>query len=235
MEDRHYTRPDLSHVETWIFDLDNTLYPSAINLFAQIDRRMGKFIAREFNISFTEAHKLQKKYYREYGTTLTGLIKHHSISPDSYMAFVHDIDVSAIGPSVELSRSLSALQGRKLVFTNASIEHAERVMTILDVRYHFDDIFDSTDADYVPKHENRTFDRFLAKTGVASERAAMFDDLERNLVPARALGMTTVWVRASTERSVPDFGDGSERQFAHIDYIADDLVSFLTFMRHRGA
>ncbi len=234
MKNEEAERPDLSHVETWVFDMDNTLYSAEIDLFAQIDQRMGEFIAREFNISFTEARQLQKKYYGAYGTTLTGLIKHHEISPDAYMDFVHDIDLSAIDPNPVLDRLLGAIQGRKIVFTNASLAHAERIMSVLNVAHHFDEVFDSADASFVPKHEPDAFYRFVAKTGIETDTAAMFDDLERNLAPARALGMTTVWVRAAASHSAPSSAAIRYEQLAHINHIAENLESFLGSMQHRG-
>jgi len=183
------------HVETWVFDLDNTLYPAECNLFSQIDHRMGAFIAETLDLSLEDAHALRKQYYFEHGTTLAGLIRQHNVKPHDFLDFVHDIDLAVVDPSPELGAAIAALPGRKLVFTNGCRNHAERVTAKLGVRDLFEDIFDIHALEYVnPKPSLEGFRRFFAAHNIAAERAALFDDLPHNLETAHALGMTTIWI-----------------------------------------
>lgn len=183
------------HVDTWVFDLDNTLYPAECDLFAQIDRRMGAFIAKTLEMSLDDAHALRHRYYVEHGTTLAGLIRQHGVKPHDFLDYVHDIDLDVVDASPELGAAIEALPGRKLVFTNGCRKHAERVTAKLGVRHLFDDIFDIHALEYVnPKPSREGFDRFVAAHGIESSRAAIFDDLPHNLETAHALGMTTIWI-----------------------------------------
>lgn len=218
-------RPDLDHVETWIFDLDNTLYPASSNLFAQVDRRIGEFIAGYFDLPLDEAKRKQKAYYRDYGTTLRGLMTEHDVDPVAFLDYVHDIDVTPITPSAALDAALADLPGRKLIYTNGSTRHAENVIGRLGVAHRFEGIFDIVAADYVPKPDPRPYAAMVERHGVDPTRAAMVEDIARNLVPAAALGMTTVWVRSEADWSHPDgpgIGTG-----AHIHHVVDDLVAWL--------
>ncbi len=183
------------HVETWVFDLDNTLYPAECDLFAQIDHRMGAFIAETLGLTLDDAHALRKQYYFEHGTTLAGLIRLHGVKPHDFLDYVHDIDLDVVDPSPELGAAIEALPGRKLVFTNGCRKHAERVTTKLGVRDLFEDIFDIHALEYVnPKPSLEGFNRFLAAHDIVAQRAALFDDLPHNLETAHALGMTTIWI-----------------------------------------
>ncbi len=227
--------PDLSHIETWVFDLDNTLYPAEINLFAQVDQRMGDFIARELNLTFEQARLVQKQYYAEHGTTLTGLMTVHGIEPESFLDYVHDIDVSMIKPSAQLDELLGELKGRKIVFTNGSITHAQRVIAALDIGHQFDEIYDIAAANYVPKHEAQAFEQFVDKAGFEPKSAAMFDDIAKNLQPAHARGVTTIWIRTRRDWGVPrEFLKQEQGDKSFVDHEADDLLSFLRIMRHAG-
>lgn len=183
------------HVKTWVFDLDNTLYPADCDLFSQIDKRMGAFIADAFDLSIEDAHALRQRYYFEHGTTLAGLIRLHGVCPDSFLDYVHDIDLDVVAPSPELVVAIDALPGRKFVFTNGSRKHAEAVAEKLGVLDHFEDIFDIRALDFVnPKPTREAFDRFTGTHGIETANAAMFDDLPHNLETAQAIGMTTVWI-----------------------------------------
>lgn len=189
------TATGFNHVETWVFDLDNTLYPAACDLFSQIDRRMGAFIAEALDMSVEDAHDLRHRYYVEHGTTLAGLIRLHDVCPDSFLDYVHDIDLGVVAPAPELGAAIDALPGRKLVFTNGSRKHAEAVSAKLGVLDRFEDIFDIHALGYVdPKPTRAAFDRFVSAHGIKGQEAAMFDDLPHNLETAHALGMTTVWI-----------------------------------------
>jgi len=226
---------DLTHIETWVFDLDNTLYPAEVNLFAQVDRRMGEFIARELDLSYDQARIVQKTYYRDHGTTLTGLIKHHGIAPEAFLDYVHDIDVSMIKPSAELDRTLGQLPGRNIVFTNGSLAHAERVIGALDIGHHFEEIYDITVGDFVPKHEPETFSRFVERAAFEPGSAVMFDDIAKNLLPAHTLGMTTVWIRTETDWGAPrDPHAPTMDDHSHVDFEGPNLLEVLRRIRHAG-
>ncbi len=213
--------PVLDDVEVWIFDLDNTLYPPHCNLFEQVDRRMAEFISRFLGIDRTAARRLQKRYFREHGTTLNGLMINHGLEPDGYLEYVHDIDVSPVPPSPELDAALARLPGRKIVYTNGSRAHAERVMHRLGVAARFEDIFDIVAADYRPKPDPAAYRALVARFAIDPVRAVMVEDIPRNLEPAHALGMTTVWVRRAHAWST-----GGE-EGAHIHHTTDDLVAWL--------
>lgn len=185
----------LDHVDVWVFDLDNTLYPADSNLFGQVHKRMGQFIVERFSLTWEDARALQKRYFQEYGTTLRGLMTVDGVDPADYLAFVHDIDVTAVPPSPGLEASLGRLEGRKIVFTNGSVSHAERVLDRLGVTRHFAAIEDIVSSCYVPKPDPAPYAALVARHGVEPTRAVMVEDMAVNLGPAHDLGMTTVWVR----------------------------------------
>ena len=153
---------DFGHVEAWVFDLDNTLYPADCNLFAEIDTRMGDFIAERFGVSQEEAQRMRKTYYYQYGTTLAGLMRLHDVCPDAFLDYVHDIDLSVIAPAPDLRDALDALPGRKFVFTNGSRRHAEQVIARLGLDGRFDDLYDIHASEFVPKPERAAYERFFA-------------------------------------------------------------------------
>lgn len=217
-----------SHVDAWVFDLDNTLYPSHCDLFAQIDVRMRAFISQFLDMSEDEAGRLQKQYYRDHGTTLSGLMTVHGMAPKAFLDFVHDIDLAPVRPDPKLARAMERLPGRVLVFTNGTVHHAERVMAQLGVTHTVDGVFDIVHADYIPKPRLETFQRFCDVHSVAPRSAAMFEDLARNLAPAHALGMTTVLVEPQDGHADPTVrGWGDVREGAHIHYRTADLAAFL--------
>lgn len=206
---------------TWVFDLDNTLYPASSRLFDQIDRNMTGFIARLLNLPAEEARRLQKHYYRTYGTTLRGLMEEHAMDPELYLEEVHRIDLSPIVSNPRLGPALSALPGRKLVFTNGTVAHAHNVLNHLGIVDHFDDVFDIVAADYIPKPERGCYEAFLARHDVDPVRAVLFEDLPRNLRPAHELGMSTVLVLGHDELAHLD------RDGPHIHFVAPDLADWL--------
>jgi putative hydrolase of the HAD superfamily len=221
MTDHARLRP-LSEVADWIFDLDNTLYPARCNLFAQVDRRIGQFIEGRLGLDPVTARQLQKRYFHEHGTTLAGLMAHHAVDPEGFLSFVHDIDVTPVPPSPALNEVLARLPGRKFIFTNGSTAHADRVMARLGVAHHFEGVFDIIAADYRPKPDPATYDSLIRRHGIDANRAAMIEDLPRNLRPAANLGMTTVLVLTGEEWAETDAaGD-------HIHHVTDDLVGWLT-------
>jgi putative hydrolase of the HAD superfamily len=222
-------RQGFDHVETWVFDLDNTLYPGACNLFPQIDRRMGKFIAENLGIPLEEARRLREAYYYEHGTTLSGLVQLHGISPHDFLDYVHDIDLSAVTAAPDLVAALEALPGRKFILTNASRKHAEAVTSRLGLERSFEDIFDIHALEYIhPKPKREAFDRFIKAHGVMPSRAAMFDDLPANLETAHMIGMTTVLVDCSlTEHPQHQAISGWTDLPVHVHYRTDALTPFL--------
>jgi putative hydrolase of the HAD superfamily len=221
-----------AHIDTWVFDLDNTLYPSECNLFAQVDQRMGAFVAKYLGVPEPYARHLQKSYYRQFGTTLSGLMRIHKMEPKAFLDYVHDIDLSVVPPSPELRASIEALPGRKLIFTNGTTGHAERVAARIGILDLFDGICDIVACDYQPKPGADAFNTFVKRHEVTSGRAAMFEDMPQNLEIPHALGMTTVLIR-STYIDHP--AQAKARTWLtppnHIHHIADDLTAFLTTIK----
>ncbi|MPZ59059.1 MAG: pyrimidine 5'-nucleotidase [Rhizobiales bacterium] len=219
---------DFSNVETWVFDLDNTLYPHHLNLWRQVDEKIRDYVARFLDISHEEAFRLQKDYYRRYGTTMRGMMTEHGMQPDDYLDVVHQIDHSPLTPNPELGSAIEQLPGRKLILTNGTRKHAEAVMRRLDIDRHFEDVFDIAAANLDPKPLPQVYDRFLARHGVDAAKAAMFEDLSRNLEVPHTLGMTTVLVVPQGTREV--FREDWElagRDAPHVDHVTDDLAGFL--------
>src|SRR5581483_351027 len=191
-ERRVSARPPLHEIETWVFDLDNTLYPAKCNLFLEIETRMAEFICAELAITPEEAHALRRRYYQTHGTTLRGLMIEAGIEPRRFLDYVHAIDITPVEPAPALAAALAALPGRKLVFTNADTYHAARVLDRLGIAGHFEAIFDIHTADYLPKPDHATYARFIDRFSIVAARSAMVEDMAKNLLPAHRLGMTTI-------------------------------------------
>ena len=215
------------HVETWIFDLDNTLYPHEARVWPQVDERITLYVMRHFGLDGLSARALQKHYYHTYGTTLRGLMEEEAIDADDFLDFAHDIDHSAIEANPILGDAIALLPGRKLILTNGSRGHAQNVATKLGIYGHFEDVFDIVAADFVPKPDRRAYDGFLARHGVAPERAAMFEDLAKNLAVPHDLGMTTVLVIPKTLDPFRDMFEQEAIVAPHIDHVTSDLAGFL--------
>jgi putative hydrolase of the HAD superfamily len=221
-----------SHVETWVFDLDNTLYPHDLNLWQQIDERIRAYVSDLLKLSGDEAFRVQKDYYQRYGTTMRGLMTEHGIDPDAYLEFVHQIDHSPLEPNPALGAALERLPGRKLILTNGTKKHADAVMQRLAVHSHFEDVFDIVAAALEPKPSRRTYENFLDRHAVDPEKSAMFEDLARNLEVPHALGMTTVLVVPPATREVVREGwELAGRNAPHVDHVTDDLTGFLRSVR----
>ena len=228
MADAPRQAKDFSEVETWVFDLDNTLYPHHLNLWQQVDVRIRDFIAEFLKVAHDDAFRIQKDYYKRYGTTMRGLMTEHGLDPDVYLDYVHQIDHSPLTPNPALGAAIERLPGRKLILTNGTRAHADAVMARLEIRKHFEDVFDIVAAELEPKPLAQTYDRFLARHGVDPRRAAMFEDLARNLAVPHALGMVTVLVIPEKTREVLREGWELEgREAAHVDHVTDDLTGFL--------
>jgi len=217
-----------AEVEAWVFDLDNTLYPRHINLFAQVDTRIREYVARLLDVGPEEAQRVQKEYYRRYGTTLRGLMEEHAIAPDDFLAYVHDIDHSPVVADPRIGAAIERLPGRKFILTNGSRTHAENIAGRLGITHHFEDIFDIVSSNLLPKPNRETYERFVSATGIRPERAAMFEDLSRNLEVPAALGMATVLIVPTGTREVltEDWElEGSDAP--QVDFVTDDLADFL--------
>lgn len=211
----------MDEIETWIFDLDNTLYPASCRLFDQIHMRMTSFIAERFDLSPEAALALQKTYFREHGTTLRGLMIVNRIDPNDFLGYVHEIDLACVPPDPVLVEALIALPGRKIVHTNGSERHAERLLDHLGIAGSFCGIFDIAAAGYEPKPALAGYHELQRRHNVTPGTALMIEDMAKNLVPAAALGMTTAWVRNPVDWAAA----GSEG--GHIHYVIDDLGGFL--------
>jgi putative hydrolase of the HAD superfamily len=221
-------RAAFAAMTSWVFDLDNTLYPRHTNLYAEVDTRIRDYVQRLLKLPADEAHRLQKDYYRRYGTTLRGLIVEHGISPDDFLEYVHDIDHSLVQPDPRLAAAIEQLNGRKFILTNGSRAHAEKVAERLGVTRHFEDIFDIVSADLLPKPNAETYDRFIAATGIDPKTSTIFEDLARNLVVPHALGMTTVLVvPAPTREVVLEEWELEGQDAAHVDFLTDNLAAFI--------
>ncbi|MBV9841361.1 MAG: pyrimidine 5'-nucleotidase [Sphingomonadaceae bacterium] len=203
--------PALAHIETWIFDLDNTLYPASANLFAQIDARMSAYIRRLLDVPHGEAVRIQKHFFHTHGTTLSGLMREHEVSPQDFYGFVHDIDMEVLAEDRRLVDAIAALPGRKLVFTNGDERYARKVLAKLGLSESFEAIHDIEACGFVPKPDPAAYRSMCERQRVAPETALFMDDMARNLAPAKALGMTTVWIDNGSEQgpavAAPDFID----------------------------
>lgn len=225
---------DFRHVDAWIFDLDNTLYPAQCHLFKQIDARMTRFVQDRLDLDFDDARRLQKNYYADYGTTLSGLMTVNSIPPTEFLDYVHDIDLRVLPDSRALSDKIDALPGRKFIFTNGSTRHAENVCYALGLTVTFDGIFDIVAANYRPKPHRATYEQFLTRYEIAPTRAAMFEDLAINLEAPHALGMTTVLI-TSTAQWLDDEPAAKRPAkpgdtFDHVHHVTDDIDHFLSIV-----
>jgi putative hydrolase of the HAD superfamily len=214
-------QPALNDVDFWIFDLDNTLYPASCRLFDQVDRRIGLYIEQFLNLDRDAARALQKQYFRDHQTTLNGLMINHAVAPEDFLDFVHQIDVSGVSADLDLDRALDLLPGRKVIFTNGSVKHAENIMGRLGIERHFKDIFDIAAADYTPKPHPSSYRKLVERYGIKPERAAMIDDMPRNLEPAAAMGMATVLVKSHHDWAQPTGGED------YIHHVTDQLAEFL--------
>jgi putative hydrolase of the HAD superfamily len=217
-----------AHVESWIFDLDNTLYPAGSPLWPQIDARITAFVAGLFGIDGMSARALQKYYYQRYGTTLRGLMIEHDLDPAIFLDFAHDIDRSALAADEALAAAIAALPGRRFILTSGSHGHAMKTTAHLKIDHLFDGVFDIAAGDFIPKPDERTYLRFLEHFGIEPAKAVMFEDIPRNLEVPHRLGMTTVLVAPRIGLGERDPWEGEAKVARFIDHRTEDLAGFLT-------
>ncbi len=221
--------PDLSRIRTWIFDLDNTLYHPRIDLFAQIDAKMGEYIARLLGVDAVEARRVQKDLFHAHGTTLSGLMRSHDIDPHEFLDFVHDVDLSHVVQDAKVIGGIAKLPGRKLVFTNGDLAYASRVLAALGLDDAFEAVHDIHATNYVPKPEASAYAGLCSAYQIDPTTALFVEDMARNLKPAKALGMTTVWVNNGSERG------GHEASPDYIDIEIADVGEWLDSLDQRIA
>lgn len=211
----------LGEIETWIFDLDNTLYPLACNLFGQVEERMAAFIMEALDVNYDEAHRVRRDFFTRHGTTLRGLMLDHGIEPTRFLEYVHEIDLSGIPADPALVVAINRLPGRKLVFTNATVRHAERVMERIGLTGHIEAVHDIVASAYRPKPDPSAYKSLTKRYGFGPESALFVEDMARNLAPAAALGMTTAWVKNPLDWA----RIGADEPYVH--YVIDDLAAWL--------
>lgn len=209
-------KPDFSHVTTWVFDLDNTLYPPAVRLFDQIEEKMTQYMVRTLGISTEKAHSMRADYWARYGTTLSGLMREHDLDPDPFLVDVHDISFEALIPDPKLADHIRELPGRRIIYTNGTAPYAEQVLAGRGLDGLFDAIYGIEHAEYLPKPERAAFETIFAADGLTPDRAAMFEDDHRNLQAPHDMGLRTVHV--APEAHAAD----------HIHHHTDDLTDFLS-------
>ena len=200
-------KPRFAHVRDWIFDLDNCLYPASTGLFSLIDQRMGAYIQRLLDCDTEEAKRVQKAHFHEHGTTLAGLMKHHKIDPHDFLEDVHDIPLDRVGRDDRLGEAIARLPGRKFVLTNGDAPYARRVLEAIGIHEHFDDLHDIHASSYRPKPDPHGYELLCEKYDINPAQALFVDDMVQNLRPAKALGMTTVWVDNGSERGNHGYDD----------------------------
>ncbi|WP_170765519.1 pyrimidine 5'-nucleotidase [Ruegeria lacuscaerulensis] len=212
-------KPAFAHVTQWVFDLDNTLYPPHMRLFDQIEVLMTDYVVQAIGVDRAEADRLRSQYWRQYGTTLAGLMAEHDLDPDPYLHAVHQVDMSHMDPDAELADHIRSLPGRRIVYTNGSAPYAERVLEARGLNGLFDAIYGVEHAGYRPKPEKVAFQAIFAQDGIDTAKAAMFEDDPRNLTAPHEMGMRTVHVAPE-----PHEAD-------HIHHHTDDLTAFLALLR----
>lgn len=213
--------PLFRHIDTWIFDLDLTLYPPEANIMAQVRDRIALFVQDYFKISSEEAHHIRHQYWRKYGTTLGGLMREHHVDPHDYLDFVHDVDLSLLMFAPQLRAQIEVLPGRKLIFTNADKPYADRVLIASGLDNLFEDVFDIHRMGHRPKPHPDSYAALCSELEIDPKTSLFVEDSAHNLVPAKAMGMTTIWVKHAGEA---DSSGGVD----HIDHEIADVTEWLS-------
>ena len=217
--------------QNWIFDLDNTIYDINLGLFKKISNRITDFIMSKYSLDIDQAKKIQKEYYLKYGLTLRGLIVEKKLEPEEFLDYVHDVEHPELKKNDQLISKIRILEGKKIIFTNATSKHAEKILKILELEHDFDQIIDIKDLDYIPKPDKRSYKKLLECLNLNKEnldKTIFFEDTVKNLIPAKELGITTVWMKNSINEK--DF----MKNCNFIDYSFNNLNEFLDTIKMRG-
>ena len=217
--------------QNWIFDLDNTMYDINLGLFKKISNRITDFIMSKYSLDIDQARKIQKEYYLKYGLTLRGLIVEKKLEPEEFLDYVHDVEHPELEKNDQLISKIRILEGKKIIFTNATSKHAKKILKILELEHDFDQIIDIKDLEYIPKPDKRSYKKLLECLNLNKEnldKTIFFEDTVKNLIPAKELGITTVWMKNSINEK--DF----KKNFSFIDYSFNNLNEFLDTIKMRG-
>ena len=217
--------------QNWIFDLDNTMYDINLGLFKKISNRITDFIMSKYSLDIDQAKKIQKEYYLKYGLTLRGLIVEKNLEPDEFLDYVHDVEHPELKKNDQLISKIRILEGKKIIFTNATSKHAKKILNILELEHDFDQIIDIKDLEYIPKPDKRSYNKLLECLNLNKEnldKTIFFEDTVKNLIPAKELGITTVWMKNSINEK--DF----MKNCNFIDYSFNNLNEFLDTIKMRG-
>ena len=217
--------------QNWIFDLDNTMYDINLGLFKKISNRITDFIMSKYSLDIDQAKKIQKEYYLKYGLTLRGLIVEKKLEPEEFLDYVHDVEHPELEKNDQLISKIRILEGKKIIFTNATSKHAKKILKILELEHDFDQIIDIKDLEYIPKPDKRSYKKLLECLNLNKEnldKTIFFEDTVKNLIPAKELGITTVWMKNSINEK--DF----IKNFNFIDYSFNNLNEFLDTIKMRG-
>ena len=217
--------------QNWIFDLDNTIYDVNLGLFKKISNRITDFIMSKYSLDIDQAKKIQKEYYLKYGLTLRGLIVEKKLEPEEFLDYVHDVEHPELKKNDQLISKIRILEGKKIIFTNATSKHAKKILKILELEHDFDQIIDIKDLEYIPKPDKRSYKKLLECLNLNKEnldRTIFFEDTVKNLIPAKELGITTVWMKNSINEK--DF----IKNCNFIDYSFNNLNEFLDTIKMRG-
>ena len=217
--------------QNWIFDLDNTMYDINLGLFKKISNRITDFIMSKYSLDIDQAKKIQKEYYLKYGLTLRGLIVEKKLEPEEFLDYVHDVEHPELEKNDQLISKIRLLEGKKIIFTNATSNHAKKILKILELEHDFDQIIDIKDLEYIPKPDKRSYKKLLECLNLNKEnldKTIFFEDTVKNLIPAKELGITTVWIKNSINEK--DF----MKNCNFIDYSFNNLNEFLDTIKMRG-
>lgn len=217
--------------QNWIFDLDNTMYDINLGLFKKISNRITDFIMSKYSLDIDQAKKIQKEYYLKYGLTLRGLIVEKKLEPEEFLDYVHDVEHPELEKNDQLISKIRLLEGKKIIFTNATLNHAKKILKILELEHDFDQIIDIKDLEYIPKPDKRSYKKLLECLNLNKEnldKTIFFEDTVKNLIPAKQLGITTVWMKNSINEK--DF----MKNCNFIDYSFNNLNEFLDTIKMRG-
>tara|TARA_A100001234_G_scaffold25210_1_gene19705 strand:- start:757 stop:1431 length:675 start_codon:yes stop_codon:yes gene_type:complete len=217
--------------QNWIFDLDNTMYDINLGLFKKISNRITDFIMSKYSLDIDQAKKIQKEYYLKYGLTLRGLIVEKKLEPEEFLDYVHDVEHPELEKNDQLISKIRLLEGKKIIFTNATSNHAKKILKILELEHDFDQIIDIKDLEYIPKPDKRSYKKLLEFLNLNKEnldKTIFFEDTVKNLIPAKELGITTVWMKNSINEK--DF----MKNCNFIDYSFNNLNEFLDTIKMRG-